>query len=400
MQNTFIKGKLKTYGLTFAIIVTALIFELHADDPDFGNQVDRGLIESNQIDEASGLAASRRHPGVLWTHNDSGDLPRIFALNANGRNLGEVQLAGISARDWEDIAVGPGPEANVDYVYIGDIGDNSAAFPLKMIYRLPEPAYNSNQAVKDTVISNFDTITFQYPDGNRDAETVMVDPLTKDIYVASKRESQVRVYRLPYPQSVTEVMTAEQVATLNLTNVVGGDISPDGLEILIKTYSDIYYWSRTAGQPVGEAVSAQPLKVPYVPEPQGEGICWSGDASGYYTVSEELAGIPAHLYFYPRLVPTSVGKNRNVPESFHLQQNYPNPFNPTTKIKYSLNIAAQVSLKVYDILGHEIAVLVNEFQTPADYIVEFDGKIIDSGVYFYKLSNGSQTSVRKLLLLK
>lgn len=395
-----LRKKDKIYSLSLLVLIALSILTLHADGPDFGQQQDRGLIENDAIDEASGLAASRQHPGVLWTHNDSGDLPRIFALDTHGRSVGQIFLNAVSARDWEDIAVGPGPVAGQEYIYVGDVGDNNSRFTVKTIYRVADPGFEAGQSPKDTTLSDFDVIRFEYPDGKRDAESVMVDPLTADIYVISKRESRVHVYRLAFPQSTSEVNTAEFVGTLDLTNVVAGDISPDGMEILVKTYGEIFYWQRSAGESIAGTLAQAPVKVPYVPEPQGEAVTWSGDASGYFTISEEFAGIPARLYFYPRVMPTPVETHPEVPTSLNLQQNYPNPFNPTTKIRYSLEAAARVNLAVYDLRGREVAVLSNEFQPADDYEVEFDGGKLASGIYFYALKSGSQQQVRKLLLVK
>lgn len=279
--------------------------------PEIGPRQDRGLVESDAINEASGLAASRRNPGVLWTHNDSGDSTRVFAIGMDGKNLGEFFLEGVSARDWEDIAVGPGPKEETSYLYVGEIGDNSAQYDTKRIYRVAEPEVDPQAVAAVQVLSNVETITFQYPDGPRDAETLMVDPLTGDIYVVSKREESVRVYRAPYPQSTTETITLEHVATLQgLTWVTAGDISGDGNSILLKDYQTVFYWRRVKGRPLAEAFTNDTVHLPYILEPQGEAIAWSADGSGYYTVSEEPQGIPAHLYFYPRLDISSVKEER------------------------------------------------------------------------------------------
>ena len=92
------------------------------------------------------------------------------------------------------------------------------------------------------------------------------------------------------------------------------------------------------------------------------------------------------------------------PKEFVLEQNYPNPFNPTTKIKYSIPVGTQrtvsVKLKVYDILGNEIAALVNKEQQPGNYEVEFDASNLSNGVYFYKLQSGKFLQTKKMLLLK
>lgn len=371
----------------------------YAEDPNFGERQDLGLIAYDPINEASGIAMSRKNPNVLWTHNDSGDQARLFAFNLQGSHLGVYNIDGIVNRDWEDIAVGPGPDDNETYIYIGDIGDNSAQHDLKFIYRIPEPMVDSNQAPLDTAISLAETITFQYPDGNRDAETLMVDPLTKDIYIISKRESQVRVYLAAYPQSTTQTITLEQVATLNLTLTVGGDISPSGLEILIKTYTTMNYWCRTPEQTLSQAFENEPVTVPYISELQGEAVGWTSDQMGYYTISEEPGGIPAHLYFYPRLI-TSVANNEENISSLPLTQNYPNPFNPVTKIRFFLSNTSNVTLKIYDVLGHHIETLVDNRITAGQHEVEWNATGIASGVYLYQLQTDRFIESKKLLVLK
>jgi len=294
--------------LTCLVFASSLNFYSYADAPDFGNQVDLGLIEYAPINEASGIAASQKNKDVLWAHNDSGDSPRVFAFNTKGKHLGVYSIAGVSNRDWEDMAVGPGPIDGEQYLYVGEIGDNNAQYDLKYIYRVPEPTVDPNQAPANTTINGVGKIAFRYPDGRRDAETLMVDPLTKDIYIVSKREANVKVYRAPYPQSIDETVTLEHVAKLSLSQTVGGDISTSGLEILIKTYTNVYFWRRTPEQTLWSVFADNPSPLPYSLEPQGEAICWKADAVGYYTVSEELGGVPAHLYFYPRFdaPPTSV----------------------------------------------------------------------------------------------
>jgi len=285
-----------------------VILNLGALKPRFGPRIDKGLIEHGSIDEASGLAASRINRNVLWVHNDSGKHPRIFALDADGDHLGVFYLPGVSYRDWEDIAVGPGPVPGQSYIYLGNIGDNEAAYDLKYIYRFPEPSVpRGDGAVRDT-LRNVDTITFRYPDGARDAETLVLDPLTRDLLIVSKRETEVHVYRLRYPQSTNHVITADRVATLPISNVVAGDISTSGFEILLKTYDTVYYWRRQPSESVAEALQNEYDIAPYVLEPQGESICWDAAGSGYYTTSEELANLPAHLYYYSRLAVSAAGK--------------------------------------------------------------------------------------------
>ena len=283
--------------------------------PDFDGSVDLGQLEYEWLNEASGLAASKNNENVLWSHNDSGDDNVIYALNLHGEHLGIYTIDGASARDWEDIAVGPGPVEGESYIYIGEIGDNYSQYDEKYIYRVPEPNVDSNQDPVDMTLTDVETISYQYPDGNRDSETLMVDPLTKDIYVVSKREwEDIRVYRAPYPQSTSDLITLDHVATLNLYNVVGGDISPSGLEILIKTYPAIYYWSRSVDENLWEAFDEEPVVVPYTEELQGEAVCWDVDGMGYFSAGEESDGIESNLYVYPRINPSVVIINEIMPD--------------------------------------------------------------------------------------
>ena len=281
------------------------------DAPRFGPRVDRGVVEHAPIREASGIVASRKNPDVLWVHNDSGQPNQVFAVSARGDHLGTYVLDGVTNHDWEDIAIGPGPQDGQSYLYIGDIGDNRARRDLKYIHRLPEPQVKAGPAAVHH-LSAVETLSFRYPDGRRDAETLLVDPLTKDLYVISKREAGLGVYRAAYPQPTGAPMTLERVATLVLEAqpttedwLVGGDIAPSGAEILLKSYRAVYYWARAPGQTVHEALAVRPIPLPYQPEPQGEALGWKADATGYYTVSEERDRIPARLYFYPRLPATA-----------------------------------------------------------------------------------------------
>src|SRR5262249_5770128 len=97
---------------------------------------------------------------------------------------------------------------------------------------------------------------------------------------------------------------------------------------------------------------------------------------------------------------TSAESEQPNPQSFNLSQNYPNPFNPTTAITYQLSAVSQVSLRVFDILGQEVATLVNEQKQPGTYSVAWDASDVSSGVYLYRLQTGNFTETKKLVLLK
>lgn len=286
-------------GLLFLPILM-LACTARAQPPEFAEGVQQGILEHEEINEASGLVASRRNPGIFWTHNDSGDTTRIFALSAQGEDRGVWTLEGAAARDWEDIAVGPGPVDSVNYLYVGEIGDNSAQYDLIRIYRVPEPAVASGAT--GGVLRDVETIICRYEDGARDAEALLVDPIDGRIYVVTKREPSVRLYRLVDLDRYEAGDTAlfEHVATLDsIMLITAGDISADGGEILLKNYFEVYYWQRGESEDLADALSRPPLMLLYTIEPQGEAIAWG--PGGYYTVSEELQGIPAVMTWYRQL---------------------------------------------------------------------------------------------------
>jgi hypothetical protein len=265
----------------------------------FGGPEDKGALDYEEMDEVSGLVVSRRNPSFLWTHNDSGDENRIFLLRNDGTWANTFYLPDVTNRDWEDIAIGPGPQEGINYLYIAEIGDNRAQFQLKYIYRFPEP--DVTITLHDYPVNNVETITFVYPDNvMMDAETLLVDPWTRDIYIITKREYPATVYRLPYPQSTTETITAQLYGVLPFIMAVGGDISADGRNIIVKTYDRVYLWQRNEGETMAAAFMRKPLRLNYIPEPQGEAVGFTPDGNGYYTLSEVRDGIWPRLYFYSR----------------------------------------------------------------------------------------------------
>jgi len=233
------------------------------------------------IDEASGIADSKINPGFIWVQQDGGNPPELFLLSYTGTVQKKIPIKGVTNRDWEDMAVGNGPVAGTNYVYIAETGDNSAAYTNYAIYRFAEPTLTT-----DTVF-NSDKITFQYPDGSHDAEAMLLDNSTKDIYLISKRDSASRIYKLPYPQSTTTTMIATLVGEMPFTGVSAAAASPDGKELLVKTYTNVYYWKRNAGETIGAALLRTPLALGYMLEPQGEAICFKNDNTAFLTLSEK-----------------------------------------------------------------------------------------------------------------
>jgi hypothetical protein len=268
--------------------------------PPFKEGVVAGEVKHPNLNEISGMVESRSKSGIFWVHNDSGDKSHLYLMNDKGNYLGLCKVKGASNRDWEDIAIGPGPVKGINYIYIGDIGDNKAVYDVKVIYRFPEPDISNMYFPIETSIKKVEKIFFRFPDENRDAETLMIDPLTRDIFVISKREPEVRIYVARYPQSISDTLTLEFAGSLDFSQAVGGDISANGREILIKSYTSVYYWTRNENESVEQALKKNPKRLPYKIEPQGESIAWKTDGTGYYTFSERLNDEIPLLYYYKR----------------------------------------------------------------------------------------------------
>jgi hypothetical protein len=137
-----------------------------------------------------------------------------------------------------------------------------------------------------------------------------------------------------------------------------------------------------------------------------DSLLFQHDKGLVYAVSVTNKG-PNTPYYYRweatliSAVVTSVKNDlKEVPKNCLLSQNYPNPFNPTTQIDYQLAATSNVSLKVFDILGREVTLLVNRKQTAGSHQATFNAKTLPSGIYFYRLQTGSYTETKKMLLLK
>jgi hypothetical protein len=286
----------------FVLFLPVIVMIGCSDRPTLENPTDEFLpgqrlaeLTSKKLDEISGIAASISNPGMMWAHNDSQNGTEVYLIDDKLNIIMTCKLMGIDNRDWEDITVGPGPVAGKSYVYVGEIGDNNAKYQFKRIYRFEEPEVQ--HAGEKVELKAFDTITFRLP-SKKDTETLLIDPLTRNLYVISKREEPVFVYEIAYPYSTSDTLLAREVASLPLTQIVGGDISPDGRKVLLKNYEYVYYWNNPSGKSFPDVLKEKPLDVPYEEEPQGESITWARDGSGFYTLSEQSRTKKAYLFFY------------------------------------------------------------------------------------------------------
>ena len=330
--------------------------------PEFTKE-DLGFVFNEEITEASGIAASKINTDIFWTHNDSGGGNKIYSIGASEKTF---EIPNSENIDWEDITLGPGPISQQDYIYVGDIGSGNSVF--KSIYRIKEPNLNNYSTQDNIILDEIDVekINFIYPDYdtngnhidiNRDAETLMIDPTTKKLYIITKEFiadgiiddygypcdapeydtwdqygefptqynigqcnpnygggiATVRIYELENPDEIPEeplvatyvnhiksnipILYNNGLQTYDLIKIVGGDISPEGDSILIKTYSNIFYIRKNIGHSIGEAFNEPMIIQParYDIEQQGEAVTFGSDKFHYYTISEEFTAADLFL---------------------------------------------------------------------------------------------------------
>jgi hypothetical protein len=254
-------------------------------------------VSDGALKEISGIAASTKYPGMYWVHNDSGEKSgRIFLIDGAGKLRATVDLPTAKPRDWEEIAVGPGPEPDKSYIYIGDIGNNAASSNVDTkIYRLPEPSVTTSGGGSQTVKATdpVDTLRFTYSgsasgtSGARDAEAFVVDPRTRDLYLITKREAdKVNLYKMAYPQSTSTTNKAEFLRYTPFAGVVGASMSKDGRGLLVKNYSRVFFYPRVGEESLDKTLDHEAEKPPYRQEPQGEAISFTSGGEGFVTLSE------------------------------------------------------------------------------------------------------------------
>jgi hypothetical protein len=226
-------------------------------------------IGDPRVLESSGLAASRRHPGVLWTHNDSGDAARLFAIGPDGRVLATLRLAGVEARDWEALAMGRDDRGR-PALFVGDVGDNLGVWPSVTVYRVAEPVRLRDATVRA------ERFRLRYPDGPRDAEALLVDPRGNRLYLASKDEAGGSLYRAPAALRGDQVNLLRRVRRVPAL-VTDGAFSPDGRLLVLRDYGAAHLY----------AASGRRLATVALPfQPQGESIAFSADGRSLLAGSE------------------------------------------------------------------------------------------------------------------
>jgi len=259
---------------------------------------DAGVITSSSVIEASGLAFSRAHNDVLWTHNDSGDGPTLYAMDRSGRDLGSWRVIGADAKDWEDVAVGPCADTSRSCLYIADMGNNDRARNDLVIYRVPEPDVDMAGGQSNQVTARAEAFRFRYPDGSLDAESLLVHPQTGDVYIISKRlDGPSVLYHMPMPLDADREVVLERLGGRAFFDVpmmqgltTGASFAPSGTRFVVRTYLDAFEFQVSDGpQPESVRDAFLVAEVPHTSllgEAQGEAVTYDPTGTTLWTVSE------------------------------------------------------------------------------------------------------------------
>lgn len=263
----------------------------------------------DELKESSGLAVSRTQPGVIWSHNDSGDGPNLYAIDISGKLLAVFRVTGATARDWEDIAAGPCPAdattpAPSSCLFIADTGDNDQVRPDVSIYIVPEPRV-SEAGSSPTVVAR--TVRYRYPSGPTDAEALAVRP-NGDLTIVSKgRRGNISFFSIP-AATVTKAIASREVITAVFAGNTGiqpdprsgrlataAAVSPDGMTLAVRTYYEVYFFKlvtrrgENRWEDVGQSCALGDA------EPQGEAIDYL-DAKTLLLTSERSRGRPGSIH--------------------------------------------------------------------------------------------------------
>lgn len=270
-----------------------------------------GTMGKKTMPETSGLACSRTTAGYLWAHGDenTGDKKKIIAVQPDGTLAMTVTFTGDPGRDdWEDIATGVYGEKN--YVFIGAFGDNDLNYKDNYyIYYFEEPAVTSG--TKNVSVGY---IRFGYPDNKaHNTETLMYDNIEHAFYIVDKVKGGVcTLYQLPFrtdygtaTQTLTKVTELGNGSKFNF--VTGGDITPDGKWMAIKSKKYVLLWERQGTESLSETAQRTPVQIAaYEEETQGESLAWL-DATTFYTTSDDKNDTPIYQYTRPEPTPTGIG---------------------------------------------------------------------------------------------
>jgi len=252
-------------------------------------------LRDPRLRETSGVAVSRAHPGVIWTLNDSGDGPYLYATDSTGAVRARFEVRGARNVDWEALTLGPcpaGPWRGQACLYVADTGDNDEARPRVVLYAVPEPnpARADTDEATSTAVAR--ALPLRFSDRARDAEALAALPDGTLILITKGRTGAVLRYAIPgaaweareFDLANPDTVPVEpQFVTGWVTDAA---IDPAGTRAVVRTYTELYFYE------IGErwTASGPPCRIGRI-EPQGEGVAFL-DSGDVLLTSEGLRGRP------------------------------------------------------------------------------------------------------------
>lgn len=281
------------YGVAAACLV---MVGLAAARVEYGPAQATGALEAKALTESSGLAWGWANAPLLWTHNDSGDKPYLYALDTTGRNRGRFLLTGARHRDWEDMA--SFQRNGKSYLLIGDVGDNRHRRETVTLYLVAEPDVPARPEGEPRRLEVQQTVHLRFANGPRDCEAIAYDPMTNTVLLMDKWLTRgATVYALAWPDETGQVVhIARPIAATMLSMITAMDISPDGRRAIVCTYNRAYEFTRGDGRTWAQAFASQPRGIDLPDRKQGEALCFGPDGRSLYLTSEQR---PAKLWHIP-----------------------------------------------------------------------------------------------------
>lgn len=298
------QGPIRRLARVLTTFLLALLAACSAPQAPFAQL--SGLMLDAQLDEISGLAASRQHADTLWMINDGGNPAAMYAVSRRGSKLATLQIAGVENTDWEDLAA-----FDMDgrhYLLIADTGDNGGLRHSLQLHIVEEPT-----TLADATVEPAWSIAFRWPDGPRDCEAVAVDAVHGRILLISKKRQPPQLFDLPLRPADKGMQVARPLGTLAgvpeasaeeheanprlariRSQVTAADIAPDGHAIAVLTYRDVLVYRRRGDEPWQQTLSRPPRvhALPWLP--QAEALGWTADSQGLYATGEIS---PAPLFY-------------------------------------------------------------------------------------------------------
>ena len=260
-------------------------------------------FQDPRIAESSGIVASTRRDDIVFTHNDSGDTARFFAVDRHGCTVGVFSAPGVKATDWEDMARGPGGS-----LWLGDIGDNDARRSEIAVHRFGEPEVGPGTGGGECPPAPEEALApssyrLRYEDGPHDAETLLVDPRTSQVFVITKSFTAGALYAAPNPLNADDVNVLRKVAGVGTPGfATAGDISADGRKVAVRGYGDIFVRAIPNGNlaaAFAPGATAERLEAPDNGR-QGEGLGFTRTGRDLLTSAE---GVGAPVFALPLACP-------------------------------------------------------------------------------------------------